>query len=120
MRSFLRPSRHVILTVVLLAVLAAVPFAGSAQAADQSLVLEALQVLQTHYVDPFSAAKVLNAAVAGLREQLSAAGIAVDMPECPSCGPGTDAGRQISEGFFTASADASRQLTHTLITSVAI
>src|SRR2546426_2247746 len=120
MRSFLRPSRHVILTVVLLAVLAAVPFAGSAQAADQSLVLEALQVLQTHYVDPVSAAKVLNAAVAGLREQLSAAGIAVDMPEIPSSATETDARRQFGERFITATAAASGQLTKTQMAYAAI
>src|SRR2546427_789412 len=120
MRSFLRPSRHVILTVVLLAVLAAVPFAGSAQAADQSLVLEALQVLQTHYVDPVSAAKVLNAAVAGLREQLAAAGIAVDMPEIPSSATETDARRQFGERFITATAAASGQLTKTQMAYAAI
>src|SRR2546428_2422467 len=120
MRPFLRPSRHVILTVVLLAVLAAVPFAGPAQAADQSLVLEALQVLQTHYVDPVSAAKVLNAAVAGLREQLSAAGIAVDMPEIPSSATETDARRQFGERFITATAAASGQLTKTQMAYAAI
>src|SRR5256712_1281066 len=120
MRSFLRPSRHVILTVVLLAVLAAVPFAGPAQAADQSLVLEALQVLQTHYVDPVSAAKVLNAAVAGLREQLSAAGIAADMPEIPSSVTETDARRQFDERFLTATAAASGQLTKTQLAYAAI
>src|SRR2546425_3774833 len=120
MRPFLRPSGHVIVTVVLLAVLGAVPFAGSAQAADQSLVLEALQVLQTHYVDPVSAAKVLNAAVAGLREQLSAAGIAVDMPEIPSSATETDARRQFGERFITATAAASGQLTKTQMAYAAI
>src|SRR5256885_17163451 len=99
MRSFLRPSRHVILTVVLLAVLAAVPFAGAAQAADQSLVLEALQVLQTHYVGPVSAAEVLNAAGAGLRERLSAAGIAAEMPEIPSPSAQTDPPRPFGARF---------------------
>src|SRR2546422_4958774 len=120
MRSFLRPSRHVILTVVLLAVLAVVPFAGPAQAADQSLVLEALQVLQTHYVDPVSAAKVLNAAVAGLREQLSAAGIAADMPEIPSSVTETDARRQSDERLLTATAAASGALSKTQLAYAAI
>src|SRR5712691_6988980 len=120
MRSLLRPSRHVILTVVLLAVLAVVPFAGPAQAADQSLVLEALQVLQTHYVDPVSAAKVLNAAVAGLREQLSAAGIAADLPEIPSSVTETDARREFDERFITATAAASGQLTKTQLAYAAI
>src|SRR3989442_2810719 len=120
MRFSLRPSRHVILTVVLLAVLAAVPFAGPAQAADQSLVLESLQVLQTHYVDPVGAAKVLNSGVAGLREQLSAAGIAVDMPEIPSSATETDARRQLGDRFITAAAAASAQLTKTQLAYTAI
>src|SRR6058998_1237871 len=107
MRSTVRPSWHVILTAALLVALAAAPLAAAplvapAQAADQSLVLEALQVLQTHYVDPVSAAKVLNAAVAGLREQLSAAGIAADMPEIPSSVTETDARRQFGERFIAA------------------
>src|SRR2546428_8282038 len=120
MRPFLRPSRHVILTVVLLAVLAAVPFAGPAQAADQSWVFESLQVLQTHYVDPVGAAKVRNAGVAGLREQLSAAGIAVDMPEIPSSATETDARRQFGDRFITAAAAASGQLTKTQLAYAAI
>src|SRR5256712_2178378 len=120
MRPFLRPSRHVILTVVLLAVLAAVPFAGPAQAADQSLVLESLQVLQTHYVDPVGAAKVLNAGVAGLRQHLSAAGIAVDMPEIPSSATEPDARRQFGDRFITAAAAASGQLTKTELAYAAI
>jgi len=54
MRSTVRPSWHVILTAALLVALAAAPLAAAplvapAQAADQSLVFEALQVLQTHY-----------------------------------------------------------------------
>src|SRR2546428_6344746 len=120
MRSCLRPSRQVLLPVVLLAVLAAVPFAGPAQAADLSLVLEALQVVQTHYVDPVSAAKVLNAAVAGLREQLSAAGIAADMPEIQSSATETDARRQFGERFATATAAATGQLTDTQLAYAAI
>src|SRR3989441_9577252 len=121
MRSFLRPSRHVILTVVLLAVLAVVPFAGPAQAADQSLVLEALQVLQTHYVDPVNATKVLNAAVAGLREQLSAAGIPADLPDMPSSFLTESDARQIFlERFATAAAAASGQLTKTQLAYAAI
>src|SRR6059058_5029264 len=84
MRSTVRPSWHVILTAALLVALVAAPLVAPAQAADQSLVFEALQVLQTHYVDPVNAPKVLNAAVAGLREQLSAAGIPADLPDMPS------------------------------------
>src|SRR5437899_3122704 len=92
MRSTVRPSWHVILTAALLVALVAAPLAAAplvapAQAADQSLVFEALQVLQTHYVDPVNAPKVLNAAVAaGVHEfdrimkvnDLSTGGLTVD------------------------------------------
>src|SRR5207249_4769854 len=110
MRSTVRPSWHVILTAALLVALAAAPLAATplvapAQAADQSLVFEALQVLQTHYVDPVNGPKVLNAALAGLREQLSAAGIPADLPDMPSSFLTESDARQIFlERFATAEA----------------
>src|SRR5437879_10056388 len=116
MRSTVRPSWHVILTAALLVALAAAPLAAAplvapAQAADQSLVFEALQVLQTHYVDPVNATKVLNAAVAGLREQLSAAGIAADLPDIPSSFLTESDARQVFlERFATAASAAVGQL----------
>src|SRR3989449_3563883 len=131
MRSTVRPSWHVILTAALLvalvaaplvaAPLAAAPLVAPAQAADQSLVFEALQVLQTHYVDPVNAPKVLNAAVAGLREQLSAAGIPADLPDMPSSFLTESDARQIFlERFATAAAAASGQLTKTQLAYAAI
>src|SRR3989442_4969713 len=89
MRSTVRPSWHVILTAALLVALAAAPLAAAplvapAQAADQSLVFEALHILQTHYVDPVNATKELNAAVSDLREQVSAAAIRADATAIPS------------------------------------
>ena len=126
MRSTVRPSWHVILTAALLVALVAAPLAAAplvapAQAADQSLVFEALQVLQTHYVDPVNAPKVLNAAVAGLREQLSAAGIPADLPDMPSSFLTESDARQIFlERFATAAAAASGQLTKTQLAYAAI
>src|SRR5713226_1346943 len=120
MRSLLRPSWHVILTVALLAVFAASPAAGPAQAADQSLVVEALQVLQAHYVDPVNGAKVLNAAVVGLREQLSAAGIPADLPDIPPSSSETEAKQLFIDRFATATAAASGQLTRTQLAYAAI
>lgn len=124
MGALVRPSRHVILSAVLLAALAAplaaAPLIAPPQPADQSLVLEALQVLQTHYVDPVSAAKVLNSAVAGLREQLLAAGVAADLPEIPPSATEVDARRQFAERFSTATAAAVGQLTRTQLAYAAI
>src|SRR5438094_332307 len=126
MRSTVRPSWHVIVTAALLVALVAAPLAAAplvapAQAADQSLVFEALQVLQTHYVDPVNAPKVLNAAVAGLREQLSAAGIPADLPDMPSSFLTESDARQIFlERFATAAAAASGQLTKTQLAYAAI
>src|SRR5437899_2375260 len=113
MRSTVRPSWHVILTAALLVALVAAPLVAPAQAADQSLVFEALQVLQTHYVDPVNVTKMLNTAVAGLREQLSAAGIAADLPDIPSSFLESDARQVFLERFATAASAASGQLTKT-------
>src|SRR3989440_9657921 len=126
MRSTVRPSWHVILTAALLVALVAAPLAAAplvapAQAADQSLVFEALQALQTHYVDPVNATKVLNAAVAGLREQLSAAGIAADVPDIPSSFLTESDARQVFlERFATAASAAVGQLTKTQLAYAAI
>ncbi len=112
---------HIIPTVVLLATLAVSPATRPAQAAaDQSLVLEALQVLQTHYVDPVNAPKALNAAVAGLRQQLSAAGVAADLPDIPSFVTEAEARRLFAERFTAATAAASGQLSRTQLAYAAI
>lgn len=116
-----RPSIwHIIPTVALLVTLAVSPATRPAQAADQSLVLEGLQVLQTHYVDPVNATKALDAAVTGLRQQLSAAGVAADLPGIPSFVTDTEARRLFGERFTTAMAAASGQLTRTQLAYAAI
>ncbi len=120
MRSHRLSVWHMIPTVALLVTLAVSPAVRPAQAADQSLVLEALQVLQTHYVDPVTAPKALNAAVTGLRQQLSTAGVAADLPDIPSFVTETEARRLFGERFTTAASAASGQLTRTQLAYAAI
>lgn len=112
---------HIIPTVVLLATLAVSPATRPAQAAaDQSLVLEALQVLQTHYVDPVNVPKALNAAVTGLREQLSMVGAVTSLPGIPSYVTKIGARWVFLTRFAAAEAAASGQLTRTQLAYAAI
>lgn len=82
-----------------------VPVSRPAQAADQSLVLEALDQLQAHYVDPVSTVKVLNAAIGGLRTQLSQSGIITVLADIPLDVADADA-RRTFEGLFVEAATA--------------
>ncbi len=116
----MRFTRSLVPVLVLLLVVAGTSPAGLAQPADQSLVLEALQVLQTQYVDPVNTTKALNAAIGGMREQLSAAGIAVDLPGIPRYVTSIQAKWLFVYRFTTAAMTASRQLTTTLLAYAAI
>ncbi len=113
-------SWHILLTTAVLVALAVSPLAGPAQAADQSLVLEALQALQTNYVDPVDAVKMLNAAVTGLRQQLSAAGVVADVADIPRFVTIPGAKRQFAERFTAAATAAAGQLTTTQLAYAAI
>ncbi len=113
-------SWHILLTTVVLVAFPVSPLAGPAQAADQSLVLEALQALQTNYVDPVDTVKMLNAAVTGLRQQLSAAGVVADVADIPRFVTITGAKRQFVERFTTAATAAAGQLTTTQLAYAAI
>lgn len=59
--------------LLVLAVLAPLAVRTPALAADQSLVLQALQVIEANYIDPVDTVKSLNAAIAGLRAQIGRA-----------------------------------------------
>ena len=59
---------HVILSLISLILLTNIPREARAAGADSSLVLAALHVVETDYVKPVDAIKLLNAAVAGLRK----------------------------------------------------
>lgn len=109
-----------ILTAVLLIALAVSPAASPAQSTDHSLVLEALQALQTNYVDAVDTIKTLNAAITGLRAELSAAGIPADLPAIPSYATDADARRQFGERFTIAVAAAAGQRTRTQLAYAAI
>jgi carboxyl-terminal processing protease len=111
---------HILLTTVMLVVLAVSPLAGLAQAVDQSLVLEALQMLQTNYVDTVDTVKVLNAAVTALRDQLSAAGVVADVGDIPRFVTNAGAKQEFAERFTTAATAAAGQLTTTQLAYAAI
>ncbi len=109
-----------ILTAILLLALAVAPAASPAQSTDSSLVLEALQALESHYVDAVDTIKTLNAAIVGLRAELSAVGIPADLPAIPSYATDTDARRQFGERFTAAVAAAAGQRTRTQLAYAAI
>src|SRR3990172_9223717 len=108
--------------VVMLAVLAPAAVAQTAPegGADPGLVLEALRVLQTNYVDQVDATKVLNAATEALRKALSAAGIAATLDAIPPGLSEAEARRVFIAQFAAAGAAAGTQLTPTLLSYAAI
>src|SRR5574337_541718 len=111
---------HTLLTTMVLVTLAVSPVAGPAQAADQSLVFEALQALQTNYVDAVDPVQILNAGLLGLRQALSTSGIVADLPDFPRYMTAVGAKREFSERFSTAVTAASGQLTTTQLAYSAI
>ena len=108
--------------VVMLAVLAPAAVAQTAPegGADPGLVLEALRVLQTNYVDQVDATKVLNAATEALRKALSAAGIAATLEAIPPGLSEAEARRAFIAQFAAAGAAAGTQLTPTQLAYIAI
>ena len=61
--------REILGALIMVAVLSPLAIGLPALAADQSLVLEALGVLQQYYVDRIDPVKMLNAALAGSEER---------------------------------------------------
>lgn len=80
------------------------PALPRAQAADAGLVLEALGVVRSRYVDPVDSIALLNAAIAGLRQTLAEAGVAADLPVIPRETPTPAAERLFRERFEAAAA----------------
>lgn len=111
---------HILLTTLMLVILAVSPVARPAQAADQSLVFEALQALQTNYVDAVDPVQLLNAALLGMRQQLSTSGIVADLPDFPGYTTAVGAKRAFGERFSAAVTAASGQLTTTQLAYAAI
>lgn len=106
--------------LIILAVLAPLTAGLPALAADQSLVLEALSVLQQYYIDPVDTVKTLNAAVAGLRAQLSTAGVAATLSDIPDGVAETEARRQFIERFIVAVSAGGGTITQTQLAHSAI
>src|SRR5713226_5952269 len=111
---------HILLTTLMLVILAVSPVARPAQAADQSLVFEALQALQTNYVDAVDPVQMLNAALLGMRQQLSTSGIVADLPDFPNYTTAVGAKRAFGERFSAAVTAAAGQLTTTQLAYAAI
>jgi carboxyl-terminal processing protease len=107
--------------VVMLAVLAPAAVAQTAPGgtADPALVLEALRVLQTNYVDQVDSMKVLNAATEALRRALSAAGVTIALETIPPGLSEADA-RRIFSAQYAAAASAGAQLTAMQLSYAAI
>lgn len=113
--------RRTAAVMVMLAVLAPAAVAQGAPSggADPALVIEALRVLQSNYVDPVDTVKVLNAATGALRRTLSAAGIAVALEVIPPGIVEAEA-RRIFADQFALAVSAGASLTPTQLSYAAI
>lgn len=91
-----------------------------AHAADASLVIEALGVLRSRYVDQVDPIALLNAAVGGLRQALSTAGLQADLPEIAQGSAAAAAEGAFRARFDAASAAARGRLTQTALAYAAV
>ena len=108
--------RHVVIFLLLPAILL-VPLAAppQAHAADAGLVMEALGVLRSRYVDQVDPIALLNGAIGGLRQALSSAGMQADLTEMAQ---GTPPGQV--EGLFRARFDAASTAAGGRVTATAL
>jgi carboxyl-terminal processing protease len=117
------PSRSSLLRPILAGLLAAVlviaPFTRvqHAAAADASLVLAAIRVLQEDYVDPVKPVPLLNAAIAVLRKATNAG--AAELPDIASAATSSDAASQFSTEFARAVQTGAMQETQLAFTATA-
>jgi len=103
-RTTWRRSRAIHVFPLVLALLLATASPLASQASDADLVLQALTVLQEHYVDPLDPVRLLNAAISGIRRALAQTGSPVDsLPDLP---PGLSEGetRQAFLSLFATAA----------------
>jgi carboxyl-terminal processing protease len=113
-------NRRIVLVILLAATLLVPAAPPAAHAADQSLVLEALRVLQDQYIDPVDPVKTLNGAITGLRTLLTAKGVAVTLADIPAGTSEPDARRLFSERFAAAVSAAAGAITDTQLAYAAI
>ncbi len=97
LRGLRRMATGLLLPAILVVALAAPP----ARAADAGLVLEALGVLRSRYVDQVDPVALINAAIGGLRQALSSAGTPAEFTEIAQ---GTPVGQV--DGLFRTRFDA--------------
>ncbi|HET6781638.1 MAG TPA: S41 family peptidase [bacterium] len=112
--------REILGTLIMVAVLSPLAIGLPALAADQSLVLEALGVLQQHYVDRIDPVKMLNAALAGVRAQLPAAGTMATLSDIPADLSEDEAKRIFLDRFTTAVNASNGNITQTQLAHAAI
>jgi len=106
-----------LLSVGALAPLAAAP---PAHAADAGLVVEALDILRTRYVDPINPAALLNGAVEGLRGTLSRAGVKAEIQTIPPSSNFWQAQTQFRTRFDGAVSAAGGRVAKTTLAYAAI
>jgi len=108
--------RHLLLLLLVLAVtivpLSAVP---RVHAADAGLVLEALGVVRSRYVDQVDSVALLNGAITGLRQTLSNAGVQADLSGIPRATPVGAAEEIFRTRFELAEASAGGRVTATAL-----
>lgn len=112
--------REILGALIMVAVLSPLAIGLPALAADQSLVLEALGVLQQHYVDRIDPVRTLNAAVAGIRAQLPAAGTVATLSDIPADISEDEAKRIFLDRFTTAVNASNGNITQTQLAHAAI
>lgn len=106
--------------LLVLAILVPLAVRTPVLAADQSLVVQALQVLEDNYVDPVDAVKALNAAIAGVRTQLSSSGVTAQLSDIPAGVQDAEAKRQFADRFATAASMAGATVPPTQLAYAAI
>lgn len=117
----IRPLFHrTFAALVLVALATSLAIGQPTQAADQSLVFEALGLLQTHYVDPVDPVKLLNAAITAMRTQLSSAGVGVDLAEISLGVTDGEARRLFTDRFTAAATISAGSVTRTQLAYAAI
>lgn len=94
--------------------------APMAHAADASLVIEALGVLRSRYVDQVDPIALLNAAIAGVRQALSSAGLQADLPDIAQGTTAAAAEGAFRERFDAASTASGGRVTPTALAYAAV
>jgi len=112
--------REILGVLIMVAVLSPLATGLPALAADQSLVFEALGVLQQYYVDPIDPVKMLNAALAGVRAQLSTGGVTATLSDISADVSEAEARRIFVERFMSAVSAGQGSISDTQLAHAAV